>query len=199
MTAENANGHSIYPINYTDTIELIHCGGSQSCTNINGRISTHESCAQTPQITSVFRMPNTYRNMNIYGHGQFSLYQSEIQSSGKSWVPITVDIYLTGYYAGYSMTMQCNSNDICNLHCYGNACYNVKLSCNNLDNCNAFCNGTNGIPNTNTRWCPTSNGTFATTETPLQKGLRILDSTSEDVDETLCNLYDEIKKFDSGY
>ena len=203
LTANNANNHETYDVDYNKTIELIQCGGSESCTNIKVWISTHEiicsgdeSCARSPQVISVSRMPDTIRNMKIYGYGQFSLYQSEIYSTGESWEPITVDIYLTGYYAGYSMTVQCNSNDICNLHCYGNACYNVKLSCDNLDNCNVFCNGTNDIPNTKTKWCPTSDGEFATTETPSQKGLRIVDRISDN--ESVCNLFNETKKFNSG-
>ena len=104
------------------------CYGACACThstftqnhNQNFQCMADQSCSFT-------RFNET---AEFFVYGAYSLMNGHINSHPSE--TMTIDLY--GCYAGYNLTVYCDSGHTCNLNCYGNACLNTLVIC--IDNCN---------------------------------------------------------------
>lgn len=109
------------------------CVGSASCfnstirslpTSINSSLFCHgeQSCAHS-NIESIH---------TINAYGAYSLYGASI-SSGYLSEKLVVQLF--GYQAGFGATINCHTNDLCNIICGASGCQMLYLNCPS-NNCN---------------------------------------------------------------
>lgn len=124
------SGNGVQSLSYIGEVRTstgsIFCSGVASCiysTLISGsgiQCLSGQSCSNaiiksTPSIVS---------------EGGYSMLNAIIYSGGKN-----ISVYLGGYYAGYNLTIICQSGDICDLECKGNACYKTFFKCHSNSVC----------------------------------------------------------------
>ena len=73
----------------------------------------------------------------INGDGAYSLMNAIIDSES-NMTSLNMNVELRGYYAGYNLTIICQSNDTCTVTCYGNACQKTFLKCHPESVCNVI-------------------------------------------------------------
>ena len=143
---------------HSQSFRYMHCYGDQSCAHINNletrNLGCHgsSSCYNT-RVSSQFHnlltichgdqscansVFNTTSSHNISGYGSYSLMNSIISTNinidtDSDAVNIDINIIqieLSGYEAGYNLTIECDNEDVfCVVLCYGNACNNTEIYC----------------------------------------------------------------------
>ena len=80
----------------------------------------------------------------INGYGAYSLRNAKIESINN------LTVILQGFYSGYNLTINCQSDHDCQLRCFGNGCYNTLFICN----INASCSILGGCEDDDSIDCP---------------------------------------------
>eukprot|EP01083_Nonionella_stella_P235129 827108_1 len=123
---------NIAPIQ-TNNIHHVSCEGAVSCyastiTNIGDGYYVPCSGDQSCAYATITHFED------IEGFGPYSLMHATINSGGVGSVEIT----LSGYHAGFGATINCETNDICTINCYGNACSQTLILCDGDCTVNTF-------------------------------------------------------------
>ena len=140
----------------------IDCFGLNSCGNtmIDGSISGNSlqcsgaaSCANSTIIGVE----------SVQGFGYYSLYGTIIYSGGVG----DLTVGLTGYFAGYNLTVICHHNDTCTINCQDSGCAQTFIYCSDeiSDHCNIICDN-------------------ATSDCPIEMNLALLESNTNDSNST---------------
>lgn len=138
-TSSCANSELFSKSPYSDV--YVYCAGEQSCfnTSINGFI-------------------------HVWGLSSLSLVNSVVTPNISSSGQDNMNVYLTGFYAGYNTTVLCENVTTCSIYCYGNGCYNTYYDCNtNTTTCNIKCSKVYSM------YCPQSLNLDRKTETDDSK------------------------------
>ena len=94
---------------------------------------------------------NTLSNLIVTGNGALSLYNSYLITNGDG---SNVTITLSGFLAGYGLTILCQTGDQCIINCdSAHACYNTTLICDS--DSDGICT-VNNCNQTRFQWCPIS-------------------------------------------
>ena len=120
----------------------IDCHGALSCVGSTIYLETGSLVCRT--VEACARTQLTVTSL-IEARGTYSLANAIIR-------PAQDDLIIKWYahLAGYNATVICNSSDhICDLECYGNACFNVKFICHTNAACSFDCD------DSISRICPT--------------------------------------------
>eukprot|EP01084_Bolivina_argentea_P272502 463987_1 len=107
----------------------LRCTGANSCRYSKLRVETEVQCKADQSCAYT----NIQQTSSIFANSAYSLYNAVIDSTGSPGN--VLNITLSGYYAGFGAQITCQSTDICNINCYGNACYMLYINCVN-NNCN---------------------------------------------------------------
>ena len=131
----------------------INCDGYQSCanTNMTRDYYTYRNTTIRDPFDAFGRFIFCYGSKScanatisgtqtIIGDGYYALYGSMIYSSGIG----QLFIMLRGKYAGYNLSIVCESSDTCDIMCTDNSCVNTYVFCNTTENnCDITCDNEN--------------------------------------------------------
>ena len=139
-----ANGNKLVT---TDFSGYFLCYGANSCnyinyTNVPDYVECHgvESCADTFFEPGAGYASATSSDGLFYGTSAYALKNSIIKSGG-----IDLEIQLYGYYAGYNLTIICETGDRCDIVCQGNGCKYTFYICEESGNCDISCDESNSV------------------------------------------------------
>lgn len=143
---------------------VVHCRGFHSCRGSTIQNDATVLCYAASSCAETTIKEETYYGSTVYGvfiycygkfscakanisgnddiqaTGSYSLYGSTVYSNGTD-----IDVDISGYFAGYNLTIVCSSGDSCAVECFDNACVETYFYCDDsVSTCTVDCNSTSG-------------------------------------------------------